>query len=412
MARKSNYVAQEEEFSEEQRKSFNRNDFKYIRDELYGKKPMTAEQFGVLLGGCKSSHDVISDTTVKRYIGKLCKLSNGRLKKNDFQKKINGSITYIIRPELQELLIALFDTDYFGAQGKPKAGVDVEQQLRAQLAENITTYLNEDLQSIFTPTAPYLNARMEAHLTEKINNEIRGMLAAIRTSEDLVRYQLMLEMEDRLVALRRWMNEWNVRANAIRKEFASNEEERLDAKLRQGKFRHKQIQDLMIDYILAVNNGVKFEFISEEEEVERATVYIAKQMYDLTLLPGHEITRWMEMLDNNISNMWRYKYLMTKANLVFNKEDLLEGKILESLDKFVRALLVSNEADLDAEQYERYIRMNDNNLSDIKTDILCKLDDAEKSGLDEKTLKEIMDIKDVVNKAPNRFERKSERDKR
>ena len=118
-------------------------------------------------------------------------------------------------------------------------------------------------------------------------------------------------------------------------------------------------------------------------------------MYDLTLLKGHEFTNWLEVLDSNISNMPRYKYLMLKANRVFDKDDFLEAKILESLDKIVRAILVSNEADLDAEQYERYIRMNDDTLSNIKEDILCKLDNAVNPGLDEKTLKEIIDIKDT-----------------
>ena len=61
----------------------------------------------------------------------------------------------------------------------------------------------------------------------------------------------------------------------------------------------------------------------------------------------------------------------------------------------MRAILVSNVADLDAEQYERYIRMNDDTLSNIKEDILCKLDNAVNPGLDEKTLKEIIDIKDT-----------------
>lgn len=136
---------------------------------------MSAEQFGIYLGGCKSSTDSISVTT--RYIKKLCGMSGGRLNKSDFQERINGT----------------------------------------QVAENIVTYLDEDMQSIFLPTSPYLNARIEAHMTEKIHNEIRGMLASVRGSEDLIRYQLMLELEDRLVALRRWMNEWNERLRKKRK---------------------------------------------------------------------------------------------------------------------------------------------------------------------------------------------------
>jgi len=394
MGRISRYDVENSEFDSDS-SNCNEKDFRFIRNELYAKKQMSAEQFGIYLGGCKSSNDIISVTTIKRYIKKLCDMSGGRLNKSDFQERINGTLTYVIKPEFQPLLVVMFDTDYFGAQGKPKEGEDVEQRLRQQVAENIVTYLDEDMQSVFLPTSPYLNARIEAHMTEKIHNEIRGMLASVRGSEDLIRYQLMLELEDRLVALRRWMNEWNERSNAIRKEFASNELERDDAEHRRGKFRHKQIQDEVIDYILAVKEGRQYEYITEEEEVERATIYLAKQMYDLTLLKGHEFTNWLEVIDSNISNMPRYKYLMLKANRVFDKDDFLEAKTLESLDKIVRAILVSNEADLDAEQYERYIRMNDDTLSNIKEDILCKLDNAVNPGLDEKTLKEIIDIKDT-----------------
>ena len=54
---------------------------------------------------------------------------------------------------------------------------------------------------------------------------------------------------------------------------------------------------------MAVKEGRQYEYITEEEEVERATIYLAKQMYDLTLLKGHEFTNWLEVLDSNISNM-------------------------------------------------------------------------------------------------------------
>lgn len=114
-------------------------------------------------------------------------MSDGRLNKSDFQERINGTLTYVIKPEFQPLLVVMLDTDYFGAQGKPKEGEDVEQRLRQQVAENIVTYLDEDMQSVFLPTSPYLNARIEAHMTEKIHNEIRGMLASVRGSEDLIR---------------------------------------------------------------------------------------------------------------------------------------------------------------------------------------------------------------------------------
>lgn len=95
---------------------------------------------------------------------------------------------------------------FFGAKGKPKAGLDVKQRLRAQLAENVEIYLDEDIRNQVKLAPQFLNARLEDVLTEKINNEIRGMFATMQDADDTIQYQLMLETLDRLVAIRRWMN--------------------------------------------------------------------------------------------------------------------------------------------------------------------------------------------------------------
>ncbi|HIT07405.1 MAG TPA: hypothetical protein IAB53_12285 [Candidatus Scybalocola faecipullorum] len=209
------------------------------------KEPMTAEQFGIYLGGCKAAGDFISDKTIKRYIKKLCKMSEGKITPSKFMKTVDGTDVYIIQPEIQELLVAMFDTDFFGVKGKAKAGIDVKQRLRAQLAENVEIYLDEDIKKQVKSAPQFLNARLEDILTEKINNEVRGMFATINNevrgmfatmqdSDDTIQYQLMLETLDRLVAIRRWMNEWNARINLIKQEFAKTEQEKQDAKNKIG----------------------------------------------------------------------------------------------------------------------------------------------------------------------------------
>jgi len=186
---------------------------------MFAKEPMTAEQFGIYLGGCKAAGDFISDKTIKRYIEKLCKMSDGKITASKFMKTVDGTEVYIIQPEIQELLVAMFDTDFFGAKGKPKAGIDVKQRLRAQLAENVEIYLDESVKKQVKSAPQFLNARLEDILTEKINNEVRGMFATMKDSDDTIQYQLMLETLDRLVAIRRWMNEWNARINLIKQEL-------------------------------------------------------------------------------------------------------------------------------------------------------------------------------------------------
>lgn len=397
MARTSDYARkiQKEDFddlvdTEKKPKTF--DDIK----KIFAKEAMTAEQFGIYLGGCKSSGNVISDKTIKRYIEKLCKMSNGKIKPSEFMKTVEGTDTYIIEPEVQELLVAMFDTDFFGAKGKPKTGVDVEQRLRAQLAENVEIYLNEDIKKQVKLAPQFLNARLEAILMEKINNEIRGMFSTIQESDDTIQYQLMLETLDRLVAIRRWMNEWNTRVNLIKQEFAKTEQEKQDVKDKTGLFRHKQLQDILIDVISCSMKGKEYEYISEEEEIFYPTLYAANKMYDITGMPGHELTLWLQQVEENISNWSRYQYIRKKARVLFDEKDFLEKKILDSIDKIARTQLVSNECDMSSEQYERLVRFTEDASMEEKKEILCKLEQTGDLSLDEHTLKEIMDIKNAV----------------
>ena len=377
---------------------------------MFAKEPMTAEQFGIYLGGCKAAGDFISDKTIKRYIKKLCKMSEGKITPLKFMKTVDGTDVYIIQPEIQELLVAMFDTDFFGVKGKAKAGIDVKQRLRAQLAENVEIYLDEDIKKQVKSAPQFLNARLEDILTEKINklpmsyfdkrinNEVRGMVATMQDSDDTIQYQLMLETLDRLVAIRRWMNEWNARINLIKQEFAKTEQEKQDAKNKIGLFKHKQLQDIFIDVISNLLEGKEYEYISEEEEIFYPTLYAASKMYDITAMPGNELTVWLQEVEKNISNLKRYQYILKKARDLFDENDYLEKKILDSIDKITRTQLVSNESNMTPEQYERLVRFTEDASMEEKQEILCKLEHSGDLTLDEQTLKEIMKIKDAVEK--------------
>lgn len=399
MGRTSDYAKQvldkDFEYSvESKKKTKNFNDI----EKMFAKKPMTAEQFGIYLGGRKIAGDVISDKTIKRYIEKLCKMSDGKITSSKFMKTVGGTDTYIIEPEVQRLLVAMFDTDFFGAKGKPKAGTDVKQKLRAQLAKNVEKYLDEDVKKQVELAPQFLNARLEDILTEKIKNEICGMFATMQDSDATIQYQLMLETLNRLVAVRRWMNEWNTRINLLKQEFAKTEQEKQDAKNKTGLFKNKQLQDILIDVIACLLEGKEYEYISEEEEISYPALYAANKMYDITGMPENELTLWIRKVEENISNLQRYQCIQKKARLLFDENDYLEKKILDSIDKIARTQLVSNESDMTPEQYERLTRFIEYASMEEKQEILCKLEQSENLVLDEQILKEIMDIKNAVEK--------------
>lgn len=115
-------------------------------------------------------------------------------------------------------------------------------------------------------------------------------------------------------------------------------------------------------------------------------------------MPGNELTLWLQEVEENISNLKRYKYIRRKARALFDENDHLEKKILDSIDKIARTQLVSNESDMTPEQYERLVRFTEDASMEEKQEILCKLEQSGNLTLDEQTLKEIMDIKDAVEK--------------
>ena len=98
------------------------------------------------------------------------------------------------------------------------------------------------------------------------------------------------------------------------------------------------------------------------------------------------------------------KCLKTDLNSVVPQEHLCKDagiwqivRKLLSMDK-KKTQLVSNESDMTPEQYERLVRFTEDASMEEKQEILCKLEQSGDLTLDEQTLKEIMKIKDAVEK--------------
>lgn len=64
-------------------------DLKSVRNKFREKEPMTAEEFGIYLGGCSIPIKEISEKTIKRYIKRLCKESNGKLNEKQFMSVVD-----------------------------------------------------------------------------------------------------------------------------------------------------------------------------------------------------------------------------------------------------------------------------------------------------------------------------------
>lgn len=67
--------------------------------------------------------------------------------------------------------------------------------------------------------------------------------------------------------------------------------------------------------------GKEYEYISEEEEIFYPTLYAASKMYDITAMPGNELTLWLQEVEENISNL-------KDTNIFEEKQELCSTRMI------------------------------------------------------------------------------------
>lgn len=363
--------------------------------KLY-KEPISAEELAVYLSRQKNIADGnLSEKSIRRYIEQLCKMSRGLLKVSDFKDGTKSNSKYVFKPQYHGLLLAFLDTEYFGGKKKDDRLSD-RTILHEQLAENVSKYLDKNMQKKIKEDPSYLNALLEGRLSKRITKELAGLLNTMYNSEPVMRYQFMIECLDRLVTLRRWMNEWNVRMRLIRDMFAEEHIENIQqGEQKEDPFQYDMLDSLMIKLIAAKVHNKDYEYVAEDEEISYPTAYMATKLYDITGKEDNEIYAVLSALEKNVSNYVRYQVIMYKAHCILNEKDHLERKILESLDKIVKALIVSNETDVSPNDFNRLTRFTEDSVRDDKIAIKELLGDSMADiTLDKQTIEEIMAIKD------------------
>lgn len=366
-----------------------------------GKESISSIEVAVYLSHLRGlkEPDCIDEKSVRRYINKLCKMSGGILKSSEFRTGDNNA--YEFKPEYHDILIALFDTDYFGGNKNDKR-IEDRTQLHAQIANNIGKYVKEKDKVKLQKDPSYLNANLEAKLMPIITNELTCMLNLMYNADPSIRYQYMLECMDRLVGIRRWMNEWNERIKIIRRSFAENDAGQIKmADDEEGPFKNDMLDMLMIKVLDARRKNEEYHYITENEELSYPATYLASKQYDISMLTEHELYQWFAQAEMNVSNSMRYKSIMARLNIVLDKKDLLEGKILDSLDKIVRSEIVASCTDVTPYDYKKLIRFTEDSIREDKEKIRDICDEKVDVKLDKEVLDEIMAIKDRVERKKN-----------
>lgn len=362
-------------------------------ESKFGKISINAKELSILLSRerFENNYDVLDEKTIRRYITKLCSMSNGILEPNDFKE--NGK-SYVFKPEYHDILFTILATDYFGSNKNDKY-LEHRAVLHGQIVENIDKYMNDLDKNQIKKDPSYLNAIIEAKLIPLIINELICIFNTMYHSDSVVRYQYIIECADRLVGIRRWMNEWNERIKVIKNSYAKDNSQFLDmAQNDEGFFQNDMLDDLMLKILASKLKKETYQYLGEDELLTYISLYLGTKMYDISSCSDNEIKKILEGVEKNISNEEKYQNIMSKLRDVLDKNDYLENKVLDSIDKIIRAEIVAKSSDVGPWDYKQLIRFIEEDLKADKNAITILCVENNNDILTPEFIAELMAIKD------------------
>lgn len=169
----------------------------------------------------------------------------------------------------------------------------------------------------------------------------------------------------------------------------------------EGPFKNDMLDMLMIKVLDARRKNEEYHYITENEELSYPATYLASKQYDISKFTEHELYKWFAQAEINVSSSRRYTSIMAGLNNVLDKNDLLEGKILDSLDKIVRSEIVASCTEVTPYDYKKLIRFTEDSIREDKEKIRDICDEKVDVKLDKEVLNQIMAIKDRVERKKN-----------
>lgn len=383
MARETNYINQIEKEKQEKKKK--ELCFENIKNKI-GKENLSSDELKTIIMHYKGL-DSLTTRTVTGYINQLCKMSDGLLNEEDF--KFDGE--YCFKSKYHGLLIALLCTDYFGGK-KRKNKLSDRALLYQQLVDNIKNHLNDVDKDLIVQNPAYYNARIESKFTKHINTELYAISNIMYNCDPIIRYQLMVEVLDKLVSLRRWMQDWDLKIRENRLLYADNVEEYREGIIQKGSFKHITLEHLMIRMLAAKIKSQKYEYISKNEELSYPATYITTKTFDIYGSKENEIQKYLDSVDLAIENTPKYIELMNKAKKILNLENPIEKKVYEQLDSLCKVRFAAPY--VHPNDYERMVRFVENCIGNDKREILKLLETmSENAFILQETMDKIMNIK-------------------
>lgn len=334
--------------------------------EKIGKQSLTTEEIAIYLTEY-SKGKPIGKKTIENYIQKICKDSNGLLAKSDF---MIGNI-YVIRPELQGLLLTILNTNYFDGR-KNQRLLRYREELYRDLIKNIDNYLNTDEKELIKESSMYVNALLESELTKKLNNELIVLMRELYHADSLVRFRMMKYVIEDISRLRKWVARTDTKIMSGKLVYSAQAE--ADSKSEEGKYLKEIIRsDSLEEYIIKIlankANGLNNKNDNGDDEIiSYPGTYFAQILYDIDVGNNNEVNEILSQIDNNINNNARFCEIRDKAQHILNLNDSYESLIFKYLMALSKIHLIAPE--VSKKDYINMTKFIESSMAKDKWDIL------------------------------------------
>ncbi len=211
-------------------------------------------------------------------------------------------------------------------------------------------------------------------------------------SDPVLRYQLMIEFLSSITNLREWMDRLDRNAMSTRLVYAHELNEFKDALYQKGLFESINLDEFLIKFLALRVHNKEYEYITDDEKLSPAAMYLAKNLFNITIKEDTEIKKVMNQIDEFISNENRYKEIINKVKSILDLNNSREAKIYEDLKKLTAIQYMRPE--ISPEDYDRTVRFTELCIAKDKWDILKVFATAGRGMMTPEKIAKIMAIKD------------------
>lgn len=332
-----------------------------------GNAEIDAAELAAFLTQYSKNGKTQSVKNIRRKIQAICDKSDGLLKPQDFMQSVDGTQKYVFKPEYHGFIIPLIDSPYL-LDKENKRKLKTRSKLMEDLIVNIETYMSKEDLEIVKSNPAYNNAKLECLFTQAINNQLIILIRELFHVDEVVRYQEMKEVLDKLVEMNHHLGSRNDHIDSSKIVYPHSFDNEEDGDYKSALLQADSIGDFIV-YLLGLKvNGKSYEYLSEDKKLSYPALWAATKMYELEVLPFFECGQRLTEMDAAVGNSERFREIEEKARTVFNLEDPYEWfayqNVINQAAVYYAAPLISDK------EYVQMVQFIESAMAETKWDVL------------------------------------------